>query len=284
MRLLAGLMVVTGLLFFSPASFPQRQRRVRARVGKALMELREISWERNARLRVTPQGAAADVRDQATVRLLFVLGARTPDELARYVEPTTSFRATDDQGGTHDAIVARLQHSIRGPSLQVLVAGLPPTTRRLRKLEGELLAYPRARRIRFHIPWLKDKLPLEARYGGGVATLTRFRLVEDDSWLWVRFRAPEGYRIPNLRAQPPFTARAYEVNGNLVNNGGIREIVQTKMGPEPEYRFYAPDMFRLPSRLQVDMTFVDGEPEPVAFEVGEIVLPAGRAANAVEQP
>jgi len=252
-------------------------RPVRATVGRATLELRQVTWERSARVRPgSAERPAALLRDEATARFRFALGARSGDELARYVEPASRFRAVDDAGRRHDAITARMTHSLTGVFLEIVVAGQRPQTGALRQLKGGLRAYPRARRIRFHIPWLKDETPVQARYGGAVTTLTRFRLVGDDSTLWVRFRPPPGFAAPRLHGGLPFTARAYEVNGNLVNNGGITEIRQTRAGAEPEYRFYAPKMRRTPSRLQVEMSFVAGRPAVQAFSIGPLPLPAGR--------
>ncbi len=255
------------------------------RAGEVALALRSISVERVGRLELDPSGKpranGEPAASEVTVEL--GLGSRDPDALAALTTGPlvgVRFRAADDRGQvlTHvgaeviqessvDRVESRLRVKLRGPA---------SPARTLRSLEGALLAYPKARRIRFHVPWSKEDLPVAVEYGEGRATLRRFHLVGDESTLWVALLPPAGFRVAPLEHPGTLTARAMDIYGNLVSGGAITETVQTQTGKEPEFRFYAPVLRRIPSRLMLDVVCVAGEPRAVPFRTGSIPLPRSR--------
>lgn len=231
--------------------------------------LQQAAVTRSASFRPGPDGApaAGSPRDQSEATLEFRIGARDRALLDGLVPGLLEgrFQAVDDTG--QSAVSARGEVVSAGEQrlLRLRLVGLSARAAGLRLLAGEVRAYPRARRIRFHVPWLKDELPLSVQFDGGTATLRRFQLVESDSTLWISLRAPEGFRLAS--GPETLSASALDIDGNLVNGGAITRIEAERGGAEPEFRFFAPGLRRTPSRLMLDALFVAGDPEPVKFQL-----------------
>lgn len=217
-------------------------------------------------------------REEAvSTRLEFELRPRREDGLDRIAAETAAtrlkIRALDEHGKSAGTAVGEVLLDDEGARLVVTLTGVSPRLRELSLVEGELRVYPQVRRLRFHIPWLKDELPQRIDVGGGAATLRRFQLVEADSTLWIAVRPPAGFRVAPLSRYESVVAEAVDQDGNLVNGGAITEISQTVEGAEPEFRFFAPGIRRTPSRLMLDVLCVSGEPQAVPFRFRGIALP-----------
>jgi hypothetical protein len=243
------------------------------------LRLARVTFSREGRVVLgpapTPLPGARTAAARAEVD--FDLGARGPEALDALLlgEASRAARWTaHDQLGRGGSVVAEVARHEERPRLRLAVTGLRADARRLR-LTGELRAYPRARRIRFHLPWLKDEVPLTVEVDGGAATLRRFRLVGADSTLWVGIRPPAGFRVLGPDVAGGLAARAIDIDGNLVNAGGVAETQQTADGVEPEFRFHCPNLRRTPARLTVDVLCVAGEPAAVPVRPLEVLLPAG---------
>lgn len=243
------------------------------------MALRQVTLQRAGTLTFGTGETALPGRREESVnaRLEFELQPRREDGLDRLAAetPTTrlKIRALDEHGKSAGSAAGELALDDEGPRLVVTLTGISPRLRELASVEGELRVYPQTRRLRFHIPWLKDELPQRIETGGGAATLRKFQLVEADSTLWIAVRPPAGFRVAPLSRYDSIAAEAVDQDGNLVNGGGITEISQTVEGPEPEFRFYAPGIRRTPTRLMLDVLCVSGEPQAVPFRFRGIALP-----------
>jgi hypothetical protein len=250
-----------------------------AAAGEIRLEVARTTFSRTASLTFDGSGnpIPGDARAEAVVEVS--LRSRRPDALDRIVRGVLSspvrVRVLDERRQRVPRVAARVVETDDGPLLRLVVSGLSPHASGLVRIEGALPVYPDARVIRFHVPWLKDEVPLSVEAGGGTATLNRFQLVEADSTLWVSIRPPEGFRVasPEQRA---VQARAVDIYGNLVNGGGIADVEETAGGPAPEFRFFAPLLRRTPSRLMLDVLCVSGEPKPSPFVLGEIPFPRTR--------
>jgi hypothetical protein len=266
-----------------PTASPAAPASLRASAGEIALALRRVTFQRTASLTPGPPPAPHSVplsekrEESAEAVLEFALGARDPEALDRVVAGglagAAGFRARDSQGRLAAPVTAQVVTTDDGPRLRVTIRGLSPGASGLSSLEGALLAFPQARRIRFHVPWLKDEAPLQVEVQGGVATLKRFQLVEGDSTLWVSVRPPEGFRVLPLAQPGAVTARALDIYGNLVNGGGITQAEQTGFNAEPEFRFFAPALRRTPSRLMLDVLCVAGEPRSLPFHFGNLPFP-----------
>lgn len=253
------------------------------RAGEIALALRSVAVERVGRLEVDPAGSPrrGTPTETSEVTVELGLGSRNPDTLAALafgpLPADVRFRAVDERGRPVTQVSAEVilesPAEKAEPRLRVRLRGIASTVRALRSLEGSLVAYPQARRIRLHVPWIKEDLPLAVEYGGARATLRRFHLVGDESTLWVAILPPPGFRVAPLEREGTLSARAMDIYGNLVSGGAITETVQTRAGAEPEFRFYAPVLRRIPSRLMLDVVCVAGEPRPVPFKTGAISLP-----------
>lgn len=249
-----------------------------ATAGDIRLTLRRMETERSASMRLDGKGQPSEsVRESLAVRLELQLSSRFPAMLATVrrgpVEPGHRFRITDNLGRSTRDVTAEVVDEEAGPVLRVSAQGLSPQASSLRALEGNLTLFPEAKLVRFHVPWAKDDLPLQAKSTGAVATLRRFQLVEEDSTLWISVRPPAGLRVAAFELPGSIEARAVDIHGNLVNNGGITEIEQVRFGAEPEYRFSAPAMRRTPDRLTLDVLCVGGAPIPRSFVLRELRLP-----------
>lgn len=246
-----------------------------AMAGEIRLYRRSVSLTREAVLNLAP-GADRDERQaSATAVLELELRSRTPEALdgvLRGVVPAR-FTVRDQQNRLLPSARAEVVGDEELPVLRITAEGLPSSLRILSSVEGSLPVFAQARRIRFHVPWLKDEVPLSSEVYGGKATLKRFQLVGGDSTLWVTVQPPPGFRVAPLNQPGSLTARAMDIDGNLVNGGGITEIAQTGSGPEPEFRFLAPGLRRTPSRLMLDVLCVSGEPRPLPFRLGPVRLP-----------
>jgi hypothetical protein len=210
-----------------------------------------------------PPGAAGAL--QATLE--FAASAREPGGLDRIaLLPSEPIRvaAVDDAGRRLGGASAVLAVTEEGTQLVVRVGGLDPSARGLGRLEGSLPLYPAARRVRFHVPWLKDELPTSSEVDGARATLERMKLAGNDYTLWVRITPPPGLAMVDAR-RGGLKARAVDIDGNFLNGGGIAETEVTAGGAEPQVRFFAPGLRRNPSRLMLDVVFASGEPAPAPF-------------------
>jgi hypothetical protein len=246
-----------------------------AAAGEFTLRLRRVVFQREAALLLDGRSGGAGRREEsAFARLDFDVSGRAPEARDRLAPgealAAARFRAADDVGRPAGAVTAAQVAEEEAPVLRVTVAGLSPSARGLAWVEGEVPAYPRARRIRFHVPWLKDEVPLRVEVQEGVATLRRFRLVEEDSTLWVSVRPPAGFRLAPLAQVGALSARAVDIYGNLVNGGAITRVEQTAAGEEPEFLFFAPGLRRTPSRLVLDILCVSGTPRPHRFRFGRI--------------
>lgn len=249
-----------------------------ARAGSVALRLERSSIRRVAALEPQPNGGSAKrTEDATTLTLEFGLGSKEPDALDCLVRgplPARSFKAVDDRERALGPLKAEIiTNAEDAPRLRVTASEAPTGSVSLRSLEGALMAYPRGRRIRFHIPWLKDEIPLRVEYGGGVATLRRFQLVGSDTTLWVSVKPPEGFTLAPLEQPGAIVARAMDIYGNLVSGGAITETFQTATGPEPEFRFKAPGLRRTPSRLTLDVLCISGEPTAQPFRLANLQLP-----------
>jgi hypothetical protein len=264
----------------TPARASSTPAAVKASAGELMLTLQRVSLRRTAVLSLGPseRPLPGQTREEAEATLEFTLEARDAEALDRVVPGASSaearYRVLDNRGQAAGPVRAELLRTEERPQVHIRVAGLSPRATGLSLLEGELLAYPRARRIRFHIPWLKDETPLRVEFGGGAATLKGFRLVGDDSTLTVAVRPPDGYRLAPLEQQGALIARALDIYGNLVNGGGIARIEQTGFDAEPEFQFFAPGLRRIPSRLMLDLLCVLGEPQPLRFRFRGLAFPA----------
>jgi hypothetical protein len=252
-------------------------RRVRAgAAGGISLYLKSTTFTREASVDFGARGPLSRSRAATgTAVLEFDLRSGQPDLLDGMVQGRLSgkFAARDDRGQSASRVLAEVIPGEDIPALRLTVEGLTPNTRALSAVEGELSAFPDSRRIRFHVPWLKDEVPVSVEVYGGRATLKRFQLVGADSTLWVAVKPPEGFRPAPLDQPGSLTARAMDIDGNLVNGGGVTEVQQTATDPEPEFRFFAPGLRRTPSRLMLDMLFVAGAPRQLPFRLGPIALP-----------
>jgi hypothetical protein len=213
---------------------------------------------------------------EARATLEFALGGGDSSAVDRIVmgEAAGWGTAVDDRGRSA-RLTARVEEPDAAPRLLLRVDGLSREAASLRRLDWEVSAYPRAERVRFHIPWLKDEVPLRVDFGGGTATLRRFQLAQDNNTLWVAVRPPAGFRVAPFDQPNAVRARAVDIYGNPVNGGGIAESRQVSAGEEPEYRFFAPGLPRVPSRLMLDVLFVSGEPRPLRLHLAAVALPPG---------
>ncbi len=269
---------VTAALAGLTAAFAVDSPVIGPRAGSVALRLERSSIRRVAALEPQPNGATAKrSEDATTLTLEFGLGSKEPDALDCLVRgplPSRAFKALDDRGRPLGPLKAEIvTNDTEAPRLRVTASEAPTGSVALKSLEGALLAYPRGRRIRFHIPWLKDEVPLRVEYGGGVATLKRFQLVGSDATLWVSVKPPDGFALAPLEQPGAIVGRAMDIYGNLVNGGAIRETVQTATGPEPEFRFTAPAIKRQPSRLTLDVLCISGEPAPHPFRLTNLQLP-----------
>jgi hypothetical protein len=241
------------------------------------MTLRQIELRHSASARPDPSGASAKIVHEVEARLEFRLSSPSAPDVEAVLRgpgrPAARFRVVDDRGTESRNVTAEVLEIEDEPLLRLTVGGLSPQARTLRVVEGELTAYAQVRRVRFHVPWLKDEVPLSVDYQGARATLRRFQLIEDDSTLWVSVRPPDGFQVAPLAVLGAVSAQAVDLYGNLVNRGGITQIEQTQNGPEPEYRFQAPAMRRTPSRLVLDVLCTAGEPRAVPFTLRDVPLP-----------
>jgi hypothetical protein len=213
-----------------------------------------------------------EVSGTATLEFLLVApDPRTLDAIATDALKTRPFQVADDTGAVSRA-AATLTRDEAGAHLQVIAPHLSPRATRLVRVQGSFPRFPQSERVRFHVPWLKDEIPVRVEFGGAVATLQRFQLVGDDSTLWVRLTPPEGFRVAG-EGPDTIIARAMDIDGNLVNGGGITETELTERGANPVYRFFAPDMRRTPSRLMLDVLFVAGSPQWEPLRYGPVALP-----------
>lgn len=248
------------------------------RAGDIALRLQRVSLVREGAYTPGPSGTplpGSGITGSAVLE--FRLGSRTPEALDGLVRGplAESFTARDDLG-KQPRVRSEIVEQDDAPVLRLTVEGLSPAARALRNVQGGLQAYPGARRIRFHVPWLKDEVPVRVDVHGGTATLRRFQLVGADSTLWISIRPPEGYRVADPSLPGALSARAVDIDGNLVNAGGVTRIERTREGAEPEFRFFAPALRRTPSRLMVDVLCVSGPPRRLPFQVPEIRLPRGR--------
>jgi hypothetical protein len=241
------------------------------RVGDLTLRLRRIAFTRERKLTFDP---GAPPTTTASAELEVELGSRKPEALdALPAGPLTGPLTARDNRGRAVAARGEIVIEDEKPVLRLRVEGLAPDARMLRSVQGQLRAYAGARRIRFHIPWLKDEVPLSVQFDGGTATLKRFQLVGADSTLWVSITPPEGYRVVGLRQPGALSARAMDIDGNLVNGGGITRIERTPAAGEAEFRFEAPDLRRTPSRLVVDVLCVAGGLRSLPFKLENITIP-----------
>jgi len=270
---IAVLALVLGTL--APAAGQGRRGAPATPVGEATLRLERLTWTREAALEFDAGGAPGRRTAAGRVELEFRFGARRPEALDGLVPGPSrgTWSARDDRGRAATEIRADLRRDDDGTRLSVILEGLHPEARALVSLQGELPAYPRARRLRFHVPWLKDEVPLTVEVDGGAATLRRFRLVGADSTLWVSVRPPAGFSVAPQGTPGSLQGRAMDIDGNLVNAGGVAEIEQTAAGPEPEFRFHCPGLRRTPSRLMLDVLCVAGEPRGLPFRFTGLPLP-----------
>lgn len=261
-----------------PAPAAERPRVV-ARAGEVALALHSVATTRIASHSFGPAGVPLSARatDRTHVTLELTLASRSADALAAVVPGpiggASRFRATDDRGVTCPAVSGEVVAAGETTRLRLRFAELSSQARMFRAVEGALIAYPQARRVRFHVPWTKEDLPLSVEYEGARATLRRFHLVGDESTLWIAVHPPEGMRVAELDRPGSLAARAMDIYGNLVSGGAITETVRTQDGAEPEFRFYAPVLRRIPSRLMLDVLCTAGEPRPVPFKTTPISLP-----------
>lgn len=251
---------------------------VRCRAGAVTLTLRQVELRHSASMRPERSGrVAGKVQHEVEARLeLRLSSASAPDVEAVLRGPgplAARFRVVDDRGTESRHVTTEVTEVDDEVILRLTVAGLSPQATALRTVEGALVAYPQVRRVRFHVPWLKDEVPLSVDYQGARATLRRFQLVEEDSTLWVSVRPPEGFRVAPLASVGAISAQAVDMYGNLINRGGITQVEQTQSGDEPEYRFQAPALRRTPHRLVLDVLCTAGEPRPVPFTLRNVPLP-----------
>jgi len=261
------------------APAPAPKPRAPATAGEVNLTVARIEAMRITSLQGKPSDSSPGKTHQSLeVRLEIRLGARYPAALAKVrrgpIEAATGFRAIDNLGRSSRDLAAEVREGDEGPVLRIAARGLSPKATALRSLEGRLILFPAAKVVRFHVPWLKDELPLTAESTGAVATLRRFQLVEADSTLWISVRPPAGLRVAPFELPGTVEARAIDMYGNLVNNGGITRIEQVQAGAEPEFRFSAPDMRRTPARLTLDVLCVGGLPTPRPFAIRGLKLPS----------
>ncbi|MGV3722974.1 MAG: hypothetical protein ACO1SX_18910 [Actinomycetota bacterium] len=240
--------------------------------------MRHIETERKASMRLDSKGLpASSVRESLVVRMELQLSSRFPAMLATVrrgpLASGAGFRITDNLGKISRDTTAEIVDVDEGPVLRLTVRDLAPASTSLRSVEGSLTLFPQAKVVRFHVPWAKDDLPQETEATGAVATLRRFQLVEEDSTLWISVRPPTGLRVAPFDLPGSIEARAVDIYGNLVNNGGITQIEQVRYGAEPEYRFSAPGMRRTPNRLTLDVLCVAGAPVARPFTLRGVRLP-----------
>ncbi len=247
---------------------------VRAPAGEVALRLEEVTLRRTASAALSPSGSLRAGERSAEAEIVFRLGARAPTALDRVVRGpvAAAWRAVDTHGRASGPVSARVEDGDDGPRLRLRVPGLAADVSGLARLEGALPAYAAGQRVRFHVPWLKDELPLSVDFGGGRATLTEFRLVENNSTLTVALTPPPGLRVAPAE-QSPVQARALDIYGNLVNGGGIARTELARPGPSPSFTFHAPALQRTPSRLMLDVLFVAGEPAPLAVRVPPFPFP-----------
>jgi len=276
----ATLLLFTGGAQFAAladAALPASPVPARARAGAVSLTLRQTEVRHSATSHPGPTGAAGKVVHEVEARLELRLSAPSaPDVeavLRGSVAPTARFRIVDDRGTESRKVTAEVVEIDDEPLLRLAVTGLSPTATSLRLVEGELIAYPQVRRMRFQVPWQKDDVPLSVDYQGGRATLQRFKLIAEDSTLWVSVRPPAGFQVAPLSTPGSIAAQAVDMYGNLVNRGGITEVEQTRSGDEPEFRFQAPAMRNTPSRLVLDVLCTSGEPRAVPFTLRNVPLP-----------
>ena len=266
----------------APTGAEGRKSAIRAAAGPLTLRLERTSARRTTRLQLGPTASPLPgVEERSTdVILEFSLFARERDALdrldAQILAAAGDIRCVDDSGRASMHGSARLLDTEDGPRLRLELDGLSPKAKSIVSLSGNLPLFPQAARIRFHIPWLKDEVPLSVEFGGGLATLERFQLVGADSTLWVKVKPPSGFRVAPLEHSGSVSAHAMDIDGNLVNGGGISRIEQTGAGAEPEFRFFAPALIRTPSRLMLDVLCVAGEPQSVPFRLAGIPFPPSR--------
>ena len=251
---------------------------LRTRAGEVSLSLRRVEVRRSSQARLDSQGRiSGSPSSAAEATLEFNLTSPSAPAVEAVLRGPVSeagkrFEAVDATGRTTRDITAEVVEIDETPVLRMVVRGLSPQASELRTLRGELSAFPQVRRVRFHVPWLKDEVPLSVDYQGGRATLDRFQLVEEDSTLWVTITAPDGFHVAPFELPGAVDARAVDIYGNLVNRGGITRTELVQSGTTPQYRFFAPGMKRTPSRLTLDVLCVAGEPRGVPFRATGITL------------
>jgi hypothetical protein len=238
------------------------------------LTLRQVEVRRTVTARLDVPGRS---EAETEVRLEFRLTAPSAPDVEAVLRgetpPSAHLRVVDDRGRESRSVQVEVLEVDDEPLLRLTAAGLSPDATRLRLVEGELAAYPEVRRVRFHVPWSKDDVPLSVDYQGARATLQRFQLVEEDSTLWVSVRPPDGFRVAPFNSPGALSAQAVDMYGNLVNGGGITRMDQTRGSAEPEYRLEAPGLRRTPARLVLDVLCIAGQPRPVPFSLQNIPLP-----------
>jgi hypothetical protein len=275
----AACTLAIALVTLARADVPQRPSggAPRGRAGTVNLTLRQVEVRHSASVRPDRTGIAGKVTHDVEARLELRLSAASAPDVEAVLRgpnsPTARFRVVDDRGTEGRKVTAEVVEVDDEPLLRLTVTGLSPAATALRLVEGELTAYPQVRRVRFHIPWLKDEVPLSVDYQGARATLRRFQLIQEDSTLWVSVRPPEGFRVAPRSTPGAIAAQAVDHSGNLINRGGITEIEQTQSGAEPEFRLEAPGMRRTPDRLMLDVLCTSGEPRPLPFTLRDVPLP-----------
>lgn len=246
--------------------------------GETPLLLQEASFEVSAAVDLSgPKPARPVLATTARLQLQPARGGR--DALAFLMpgdgSPAAGWAAVDDRGTRSREIqVSYREPPGEGPVLSITVRGLSPGAKTIRSLACAATGYPGARRVRFHVPWLKDDLPLAVEYADGRATLRRMHLAGEASTLWIAFQPPAGYRVAPPSREGAIRGAAMDIYGNLINGGGVTETTQTQAGSEPEYRFFAPELRRIPSRLQVDVLCVRGEMAQIPIRLRDVSLPA----------
>lgn len=249
----------------------------RGRAGAVTLTLRQVEARRSASVRPDGTGAPGKVAYEAEARLELRLSSVSAPDVEAVLRGTGDsarrFRVVDDRGTESRKVTAEVVEVDDEPLLRLTVTGVSPAATALRVVEGELTAYPQVRRVRFHLPWQKDDVPLSVEYQGARATLRRFQLIEEDSTLWVSVKPPSGFRVAPPAMEGAIAAQAVDHSGNLINRGGITRIEQTQSGDEPEFRLLAPGMRSTPDRLMLDVLCTSGEPRAVPFTLRDVPLP-----------
>lgn len=250
-----------------------------AMAGDISLTVQRVTFQRSASLTfgASENPLPGKREETAQVSLELAVRSRHPEALDRLLTGApsrrTSIRAADERGKASSSGSSEVAVTPDGLQLRVTVNGVSPRATSLASLQGELFAVQKARRIRFHVPWLKDETPLRVEVDGGTATLKRFQLVGADSTLWISVRPPEGYHVAPFEQKGAVAANAVDIDGNFVNGGAITDTSQTLAGAEPEFRFFAPMVRRTPSRLMLDVLCVAGDTESIPFTLKGIRIP-----------